>query len=303
MSLFDDLRLYDLKEDPENYELAVKGLLEIKDNDLLVNSLLKGLYCDSDRSSAFTRYLASLEFKAILNLISIFSIDTAAPLCEIGGGPGFLAWALKQSGFSDVSLLEPSNQWLTGTGYLRTRRDSKNIKIVNDLESWYSDQRKYKTIITRNVLHHFRGLTYTIACIQQKIEPSGYWIVVREPTVESASELHDMLAHHPFCQPNGVYEFAYPSSQLVRSFELVGFTLDAVVPREYCNNALRKYIEEPGNRLNRIFTGVIDSILYLLPNATEKMYRFESLVNSCFPINVKLFTRPQVLIFRKVSHY
>ena len=51
---------------------------------------------------------------------------------------GFLAWALVQSGFLHVELLEPSDYFNTGTGYLKTRPDAAGMVIHRDLADWHA---------------------------------------------------------------------------------------------------------------------------------------------------------------------
>ncbi|HZY11080.1 MAG TPA: methyltransferase domain-containing protein [Bacteroidota bacterium] len=294
------VKLHQLKEDPINYEHAVKNLVRESSSNRIARELLESLYCDENRDAAFERYANSFEFEVIGKLMNFLGVRPDRPLCEIGGGPGYLSWSLSKSGFKEVCLLEPSDQWLTGTAYLQSRHDSTGIHIENDLEKWYSDPTSYSTIITRNVLHHFRGLAYTIACIRQKIVPGGIWIAIREWYAETSAELYTKLYAHPFCLPHSVYEFAYPASHFVEAFEIAGFKLVAIVPMGYANNVLRKNAELTRNNNNHL-TSIVNNLLVVAPWITARLYSLESFLNRHFKMKIRKFTRPQMMVFRRVE--
>jgi hypothetical protein len=234
-------------------------------------------------------------------LLDLFGVGADAAVCEIGGGNGCLAWALRQAGYRRVSLLEPNPHFITGTGYLRTRADARDIVIENDLESWYESSRTYQTIITRNCVHHFRNLAWTAACIRQKIVPGGRWVMFREPFVETARELYRFLHGHPYSQAYGVFEFAFPPAHYVESLELAGFKLKAVVPAVYANGCLSRYETQPGGAWVRRLTAAVDVLLRRRPRWTAGAYRIEQIVRRLSGLPLGWFTRPQALLFERVE--
>jgi hypothetical protein len=197
--------------------------------------------------------------------------------------------------------LEPNPHFITGTGYLRTRADARDIVIENDLESWYGSPRTYQTVITRNCVHHFRNLAWTAACIRQKIAPGGLWVMFREPFAETAGELYRFLHGHPYSQAYGVFEFAFPAARYVESLALAGFALKAVVPAGYANGCLSRYETQPGGAWVRRLTAVVDLLLRRRPRWTAAAYRFEQLVRGVFGLRLRLFTRPQALLFQRIE--
>ncbi|WP_158222575.1 class I SAM-dependent methyltransferase [Rhodopirellula sp. MGV] len=297
----DDLVLYSLREDPQISEQMIVGENERAKTDELSDRILKSVYWEADREAAFARYFESSDFKNTLKLINTFDINPSAPLVEIGGGSGFLSWALTRSGFQDVSLLEPNPNFITGTGYLQTRADSKSITIENSLDRFYESSRSYETVVTRNCIHHFPNITFVAACIRQKLKDGGKWVVIREPYVETAIELYQFLQGHPYSQGYGIYEFGFPASHFINCIEMAGFELSAVVPATYANDALAMYSEEQGSTRNRLFTKTADMLLKRLPSATCTAYRIEQLLRAISGSKRSLFTKPQVMLFEKTD--
>lgn len=293
--------LYFLQEDPDNFERAIAELIEISKSERSAQMILEGIYCESNRDKAFERFYQGLEFRTIITLLSRIKLSKKDPICEIGGGPGFLAWALHKSGFEDVSLLEPNGEWISGTGYLRSRSDSENISIENNLDDWYADPKHYAAVFTRNVIHHFKGLPFTIASVRQKIIPGGLWIAIREPFVETSSELYQLLREHPLCYRYSVYEFAYPIQYFIDSFRLAGFELISLIPSRYANNALSSFSEYEGNLKNRMFTKIVNRIWQLHPMITKSLYGFEKHFLRSIGLRRRLFLNPQLLIFRRIE--
>lgn len=299
MTPLDQLELYSLKEDPDRWEELILAEQKRAENDPLAAAILESTYWERNRDEAFDRFLKSLDFACIRQHLEIFGIDPRARLVEIGGGSGCLAWALAQSGFLDVSLLEPNAHHVTGTGYLRSRTDSQSIVIENSLELWYQSPKRYQTVITRNCIHHFPNTAYVAASIRQKLLPNGLWVVIREPYVESAEELYRFLHSHPYSQRYGVFEFGFPASHFVRSLELAGFRLRAIIPENYANNCLSLYQTQPGSRLNQWFTSVVRWMLQNFAIGSVLAYRLEQIIRSLWRTRRAYFSRPQVMLFQR----
>lgn len=294
----DKLELFGLEEDPRMCESLIEKEHLRAERDPLAQQLLESCYWEADREQAFQRYLKSRDFSATLELLRLFNIPADQPLVEIGGGSGFLSWALAQHDFQSVCLLEPNSHRTTGTGYLRSRQDATGVTIENSLGAWYASPDRFQTVITRNCVHHFKNIAWIAACIRQKVAPGGYWVMIREPFVDTSRDLYRFMHTHPYSQRYGIFEFAFPPSHFVDALELAGFQLRAIVPEGYSNNCLSLYSEEVGSRRNAVFTRVVRWALRHFPQATTACYRVQSMINRLVP-GQSYFARPQVMLFQR----
>lgn len=294
----DKLELFGLEEDPGLCERFIRQEQLRAERDPLAKYLLQTCYWEADREQAFVRYVNSQDFAATLDLLRLFKIQANAPLVEIGGGSGFLSWALAQHGFQSVCLLEPNSNFTTGTGYLQSRPDASQLHIENSLPAWYASQARYQTVLTRNCVHHFKNIAWIAACIRQKIEPGGYWVMIREPYVHSTQELYRFMHSHPYSQRYGAFEFAFPPSHFVQALELAGFQLRAVVPESYANNCLSLYSEDTAHRANAAFTRSVRWMLAKLPRVSVACYRLQTALGR-LGAGHRYFARPQVMLFQR----
>ncbi len=294
----DALELFGLQESPEISEQMIVNEQRRAGYDSLTARLLESVYWEADRDVAFDRYRQSLDFAKTLSLLDTFKIPKDKPLVEIGGGSGFLSWGLSQSGFKEVSLLEPNPHYTTGTGYLRSRQDTGAITVENSLSKWYASSKKYQTVVTRNCVHHFPNLALVAASIRQKVEPHGYWVMIREPYVQDSSDLYRFMHTHPFSQRYQIYEFAFPPTHYVQALELAGFKLQAVVPAGYANNALSMYSEAAASPRIERFTRAVDWLLARMPSTTVALYRAESSMRRLRRW-LQCFSQPQVMLFQR----
>ncbi|MCB2109141.1 MAG: methyltransferase domain-containing protein [Rhodobacteraceae bacterium] len=291
------LKIHDLVEDPERLERVMAEQQASSQTDPGVRSLLESIYLEPDRARSFSRFLASFELRTILDLLNLFGVGRDGPVCEIGGGPGFLSWALAQSGFSRVHLLEPNAQFNTGTGYLRTRDDAKSIVIHNELGAWHADAARFDVILTKNCIHHFKNMTQAAATIRQKMNPHGRWFAFREWFADSPREVYEQIAGHPYCQRYSLYEWPYPAHQYVENIELAGFKLTAIVPAGYANNTLAVYQENAGNADIQNLTMQIDGVLRTTPQVTVDAFWKEVAENKSGQSATRFFSRPQLMVF------
>ena len=171
----DKIEIFNLKEDAARWEALIERENAASATDENVRNVVAGMYWEKNREKAFSRFCESLDFRCILEILSIFDVSPKRSLCEIGGGSGQLAWALAKSGYENVELLEPNDLWTTGTGYLETVLNDCNgrLRICNDLTRWYASEELFETVVTRNCVHHFPNIAMTAACIRQKLEKGG----------------------------------------------------------------------------------------------------------------------------------
>lgn len=293
----DQLNILGLVEEPDRLESVIVAQQSKSTTDPNVRALLDSIYLEPDRATSFERFLRGLEFRTILKLIDIFGVSKQQPICEIGGGPGFLSWGLSQSGFSQIHLMEPNGHFNTGTGYLRSRSDAQKITVHNDLTAWHKTPERFPVIITKNCIHHFKNITQAAASIRQKMTPGGLWLAFREWFAETPQELYGQIASHPYCQPYGLYEWPYPAWQYVENIELAGFKAKAIVPAGYANNTLAVYQNHPGGPDIESLTAQVDELMKRNPQMTVESFWQEVLRNRFQNGNTRFFSRPQVMVF------
>lgn len=297
----DGLDLFNLVEDPARWEAAIVAEQERARRDPEAARILASIYCEEDRETAFARFRDSFELDVLDGLLRRVGVGPSRSICEIGGGPGWLGWGLRGRGFTSIEMLEPNGHHNTGTGYLRTRQDARDITIWNDLGAWYADDRRYDAVITHNCAHHFKNLSHVAACIRKKIAPGGAWLMVRESYADSAAELYYLLRSHPYCQRYKLFEFSMPAAHYIEALEIAGFRLSAVVPAGYANDTLALYVEGPGGLRNRLATRLIDAALAAAPRTTAMLYRAERLASLLAGPRFRRFTRPQAVLFHRVE--
>jgi hypothetical protein len=297
----DSLELRQLQESPELTERIVVDDQKVAVSDPKVRDLLASIYLQADRNGEFQRFRKSREFQTILKLLSIFKVTPDLRICEIGGGSGFLTWALKDAGFRNLSLFEPSNQYHTGTGYLRSREDAQQVRIYNGVEEWWNSGELYDVIISKNCIHHFPNIAHVAAMTRQRMAPGGRWIAIREWFAETPEELHLQLKNHPYCQRFNVYEWPFPAQHYVDAIEIVGFQLKAIVPSHYENNCMGTYSENPCSADVQKFTDFVDSTLKTSPSTTVEAFWSEVKQNKFEGGADRLFTAPQAMIFEKIK--
>ncbi|MDX2142282.1 MAG: hypothetical protein SFV19_02905 [Rhodospirillaceae bacterium] len=291
------LNVHALVEDPNVNERMMVEQQALAAADPAVRRLLESIYLEPDRATSFDRFLKSYELQTILKLLDLFGVNKAQPLCEIGGGPGFLSWALSRSDFTSVHLMEPNGLFNTGTGYLLSRTDAAGVKVHNDLNAWHAGPERYDVVVTKNCIHHFKNIAQAAATIRQKMPAHGLWFAFREWFAETPQELYTQLAQHPYCQRYGVYEWPYPAWHYVEAIEIAGFTLKAIVPSGYANNTLADYKEDLGPPDVQSLTAQIDDILRRNPQSTVESFWQEVLRNRFQQGNTRFFSRPQLMVF------
>lgn len=303
LDLGEELRLHRLQEDPDRWEAAVRQEQQRARGDVHARRTLSAIYCNEDRALDFQRYLSSQEFRALKGMLHILGIHPTQRVCEVGGGPGWLSWALSTSGYTDVTLVEPNGHHNTGTGYLRSRADAGGITIWNDLQDWYDSNERYHVVLTHNCAHHFPGLSPIAAQLRSKLRVGGRWLMVREWFAESAEEVYHQLQCHPYSQRYGLFEFPYPVTYYVDSVCLAGFELKAVIPSYYAGNSLWGHEPAPTQGLRRLAQHAMESIVEPYHSLTPRLFAVEKtlnyVANRAFGRCLRLFSRPQALLFQR----
>ena len=108
-----------MHETPTLKEETIVKELNLANNDPNIKQVLETIYLEDDRISSFERFWNSNEFKVKFQEILRHSKNNYnLKICEVGAGPGFLSVALAKAGFLNVSMLEPNQEWITGTGFI-----------------------------------------------------------------------------------------------------------------------------------------------------------------------------------------
>ena len=224
----------ELREDPSLKEAAVKREQEIALTDPEVSDFLTLLHMEADRASALDNFLAGGLAEDVIDTIKHFFGDAKdLRICEIGGGDGFLAAALVQAGYSNVDVMEPASEFMTGTGYLETRPEFEAIRLFNDLDAWYADETIYDLIITNACIHHFENPIVASSQIRLKMRDNALWLAFAEYFSEDYEETISQLNKHRHAVLYRLYEWPYSADLYKRMLEAGGFKrtqISAAIP-------------------------------------------------------------------------
>ena len=290
--------LRNMHETPLLKEETIAKELELAKTNADVKDVLEAIYLDEDRKSSFERFLNSEEFKTKkCEILRHVNDDLNAKICEVGAGPGFLAVGLAIHGFKNISILEPNQEWITGTGFISETAKKYGVYICNDLDSWYNSDELYDIIITNACVHHFENVSKIAAEIRCKIEADGKWLMFDEYFANSANDLYLALAVHSHVIRYGQYEWPYSASLYVELLNLVGYKLHEVIPTRYKNSYISRNVS--GKVKFAGFVTVFTKVL-LKTRFTVFVMKVEIFIDKCFGLkrSLRLFTLPQLLVFK-----
>lgn len=223
-----------LHESPAAKEAANLREQEIARTDPEVRDFLDLLHMDADRAASLERFIAGGLAQDVIDTIRHHHGDRKdLAICEIGGGNGFLAAALSRAGYTNVDILEPANQHVTGTGYLRTVEEFSGLGFFNDLDEWYSDPKVYDLIITNACIHHFENPVVAAAQIRLKVRDRALWLAFAEFFSADYEETLSQLNRHRHAVLYNLYEWPYSAGLYTRMLEAGGFqriSISAAVP-------------------------------------------------------------------------
>lgn len=291
--------LRNMNESATLKEETIRKEIERAKTDPVTNTLLESIYLEKDRVSSFQRFCESQEYRALFNeILRHTGGNLNAKICEVGAGQGFLGVALAISGFKNVSMLEPNDEWITGTGFITNTARQYGVHIWNDLNNWYDSDELYDFIITKACVHHFGNVSKVAAEIRCKIDRDGKWLMFDEYFANSADDLYLALVDHSHVIKYGQYEWPYSAALYVDLMQLVGYKLDEVIPTRYENNYIARNTLEKV-KLAKTVTMITRVLIKF--RMTVIAFKLEVFLDNCFGINrrLRLFTFPQLLVFKQ----
>ena len=286
-----------MNESPSLKEETITKETILSKTDNKTKALLEVLYLEKDRESSFERFCSSNEFKVMLDEIIRHSKNNLnVKICEVGAGPGFFAVALAKAGFKNVSILEPNNEWITGTGFIEKEAQKYGVHIWNSLDSWYESDELYNLIITKACVHHFKNVCKVAAEIRCKISNNGKWLMFDEYFANSTEELYFQLIDHPHVSKYGQYEWPYSASLYIQLMQLAGYKIQEIIPMKYKNNYMIRNVSYKF-KLSGPFTSITNILRYM--RLTVFVFRIEKIIINIIghKTNLRLFTTPQLLVF------
>ncbi len=291
--------LRNMKESSSLKEETISRETELAKTDMNIRAILETLYLDPNREASFERFFNSMEFKVLFEEITRHAkYDWNIKICEVGAGPGFLAVALAKAGFRNINILEPNQDWITGTGFITDYAEKYGVTIWNNLDSWYESDELYDLIITKACVHHFDNVCKSCAEIRWKIQDHGKFLMFDEYFANTTEDLYSALMNHPHVLRYGQYEWPYSASLYVELMDLAGYSLREIIPARYKHNYIARNISGKKTRFSAIVTSMTKILIFL--KLTVFAFRIEKFIDRCFNVHVKLrlFTRPQLFVFK-----
>ena len=233
--------IQNLHESPDAKGKAIFEENRLSLSDPRLHEFLRAHHMQTDRRSALKEYLESASTHRVIAVIERFcNGNKKLAICEIGAGDGFLAFALIKAGFTNVDIVEPSSDSITGTGFLREINPEEQIVIYNDLESWYRSTKRYDILITNACIHHFQNPLFVILQVRLKSHLNTMWLAFNEFIAADYADTMTQLLNHRHATLYGLYEFPYSPHFYRQMFYYAGFKpLEIEPPLSYMQMMLR----------------------------------------------------------------
>ena len=222
----DALNFTDTFENPERYEVTMLRMYEDARTDRELADLLRFNFLQEDRAEAFRAFCASDIPEHYDRLLGILGVSKDAAICDLGCGPGFVAYALSALGYKNVVAMDPNGEWFTGTGYLHSI--APHIEIINDLASWRGTFGRFDAIVSRATMHHWQHIPMVAIDARRTLKPDAPWIVFEEFAADHPHELVERMNAHLLSVRYRTFEWAYPTSVYVDLMKSVGFNLAGI---------------------------------------------------------------------------
>ncbi|PZV02313.1 MAG: hypothetical protein DCF24_02155 [Cyanobium sp.] len=236
--------------------------------------------------------------QSIAELMRRFGITEQCCIADVGCGWGWLPFSLDRLGYKDLVAMEPSN----AVRHLKEATEER-IEIVTDLDCWRSIRHRFDALVSVATIHHWDHIPWIALEARRTMKSGAFWFVVMEWFADTPAEFIQAMETHPTRVRYHQYEWAYPVTAYVDLIQSVGFSLSAVIPFYYRNNSLLTVGSQaptPDTIDQEQLNDLVDQHL-TGENGTVEMFWAEVDANRRRPNSYKLFTRPQVLVFRRVE--
>ena len=224
--VIDAFDFHDTFENPERYEEVMQRIYEDARTDADLAKNLRDNFLQQDRPEAFRDFCSSGIPEQCAHMLSLLGISKDAAICDLGCGPGYLAYGLDRLGYKSVVAMDPNEEWFTGTGYLRSI--APHIEVINDLEAWRNTFGRFDAMVSRATMHHWQHIPMVSIDARRTLKPGAPWIVLHEALATLPHELAQYMNTHPFTTRYRTYESFYPPSVYVDLLKSVGFNLVAI---------------------------------------------------------------------------
>lgn len=297
----DRLALWNSFEHPDQWEETIRHAHEESKTDDALACLLSAIHLQEDRAEAFNDFTNSDKFAAIKNLIVRFGVGPDSSVCDVGCGPGYLAYALhNKAGFKHVTAMDPNNQWHTGTGYLQSL-EVPGINIIDNFDEWRTINGRFDAVVSQGTIHHWSHIALGAIDVRRTLKPGKFWFAFSEYFATRPNEFSAAIRCHPTASRYGSYEWAYPPSVYVDLIQSVGFNLVSVIPYFYDNNRLVGSMRPVPEDVDiaAINEGV-DCGLVTAGGTVEQFWDEVDLYRRQ-DHGHRIYTEPQLLIFQRVA--
>ena len=268
------------------WEDAVRRLMQQPEQ----RQLVLDCYYDQPRSAAASRYAASPEWLAAMDLLPA----TRGRVLEVGAGHGVASFALAGAGWH-VTALEPDPSDLVGAGAIRrlATENSLDIRVVEGFgEQLPFEAGEFDLVLARQVLHHARDLRGLCREIARVVRPGGTVLAMREHVISKPSDLQKFFDAHPLHHLYGG-ENAYLLDEYIGALESAGLRINrclapfdsAINYAPYTRESLREALVARAGRVpgaGALLRGVLgvdagyDAILRLLSRFDRRPGRLYS---------------------------
>ncbi len=296
----DSLELTDSFENPARWEDTLRKVFAEAKSDPGLATLLEQIHLQENRAEAFARFCSSGVANAIGRFLGRFGVTHKSAICDLGCGPGHLAYALHERGFQDITAMDPNGEWYTGTGYLQSIMD-RQIHIVNDLKNWRRISGRFDAIVSIATIHHWQHIPLVGIDVRRTMKPGAFWFAFSEYFANTPTEFFRAIKEHPTASRYASYEWAYPPSAYVDLIQSVGFNLIAVVPYFYRANELTGSMRDVPDDVNiETLNRTVDENLVALGGTVDAFWsevdHFRRHAHGH-----RIYTEPQVLVFQRVA--
>ena len=257
---------------------------------------LEDAYLEEDMETSFRRCIASTAPTAVLSLLQRLGVDGNAKIADVGAGRAHFAYAMSRLSALNITVMEPNDNWYTGTGYLRSLGDH-DIEIVNSVDDWRKITCRFDAIISYANVHHWQHIPKVMIDLRRALKPGRYWLMCSEFFANTPDALLGAMHSHATARRYNCYEWPYPASVYADLAASVGLELAGVIPQHYRGNEFLVH-HSPAKIDHRDLDVFVD--MNLLSGTVDAFWDEVDFFRRARK-GKRYYTLPQVMVFRRVS--